>query len=120
MKLRKHWIFFFTFSVNQFCWESQGQDMSQTWGWPNPNDSVYKKTITESYRLFHVTTHTEKINSGYRVNAVKFWDDWKNGADITMEKEPPFYSSTFTIKSRSSRGFKFIMEVYYDKTKSIG
>lgn len=120
MKLRKQWIFPFTCAVNQFFWESHGQDMSQTWGWPQWSDSVYEKTIEETYKLFHVITHTEKINSGYRVNAVKFWDKWKNGAEITMQREPPFYSSTFTIKSQNSRGFKFVMVVYYDRSRSIG
>lgn len=116
MELRTHWVLLFALvSCERFC-KSHGQDMSQTRGWPKKLDTVYKKVVQEEYHLFRTVTHTEKVKFDFIINAIRFWDVWKNGAWVWMKSEPPFRETVFTITSRNSRGFKFNVEIFYDMT----
>lgn len=115
MELQTHWILLFILVACQLFIKSYGQDLSQTRGWPKPYDTIDRRVIQKDFKLFETVTYHDTINSQYIVNAVRFWDVWKNGAHIWMLKEPPYYRSTFLITSAWSRGFKFNMEIFYDK-----
>lgn len=114
MELRTHWVLLFALAFCERFFKTHGQDMSQTRGWPKQYDTVYRKVIEEEYRLCRRVTHTETIRFDFIINAIRFWDVWKNGADIWMKAEPPFRGTVFTITSKNSRGFKFNVEIFYD------